>query len=124
MPSTAAGLRQAINAAPASSALICTLRSLSAARAMMDGKSVMRYGSTQSFFSALAHLQMSVTVIIAASLESLASAAFAMAVATALADALSVCSRRVFAAQPERMGMKDRETPRLVASPCSIMSVR
>ena len=98
MPSTAAGLRQAIIAAPASSALICTLRSLSAARAMMDGKSVMRYGSTQSFFSALAHLQMSVTVIIAASLESLASAAFAMAVATALADALSVCSRRVFAA--------------------------
>merc|ERR1719267_441895 len=47
MPSTASGLSAAIIAAPAASALSWTGRCLSAQSAMIVGKIVTRYGSTQ-----------------------------------------------------------------------------
>merc|ERR1719502_1321849 len=98
MPSTACSERPAISAAPAFSASICTGRCLSAQSAMMQGKSVMRYGSTHRAELSLAHLARSMNAPIAATLVSLASAALLIAVATALTEVLSVCSRSVFEA--------------------------
>merc|ERR1719310_2730984 len=73
-----------------SKALIWTGFCLSAMSAMMLGKRVTRYGSTQRAFCSLLHLARSVVAPIAASLVSLTSAAFWMAVTTALAEVLSV----------------------------------
>ena len=61
----------------------------------MVGKRVTRYDSTQRAFCSLDHVARSTTACIAASLDSLDSAALPMAVATALTEALSVCSRSV-----------------------------
>jgi len=96
IPSTASGLSDAIMAAPAFSAAICTGRCLSADSAMIHGKRVTRYGSTQKTPTDFAHLARSSVAAMAASLVSFASAALAIAVTTDLAEVLSVCSRSVF----------------------------
>mmetsp|Transcript_54544 Transcript_54544/g.162070 ORF Transcript_54544/g.162070 Transcript_54544/m.162070 type:complete len:340 (+) Transcript_54544:1168-2187(+) len=91
--STASGDRPSMSAVPASSALICTLRSLSAQRAMTVGNRVMRNDSTQRAPFSLAHLARSITPAIEPTLVALSSAAFLSATHTALQLVLSVWSR-------------------------------